>query len=286
MGMNKNDCYIKERIYEIIKRFNLEGGRSNSQIRKYLKVSKQLVNYHLRELISERRIFKYKEKGVTLYRVKSTGSQGGRNTLPGKAKQTEPVYFDNLHNVQFSITVRKDAPLKLPYKAIMNNVTREYGWLANKFLVNIVRNKEGKSISLDIRFRIDEEETPEGAKAKAWEWVHSVAQYMEHAFGFELGQPQMVRKPHYTIRGDPVAKKVKGAVYSENGHIDHSHDEGEVEYYNSKDVKSYIELPIAVRRLEEINKVILKSITVLADSQVVDKTIILKEIIKTIKKEG
>jgi hypothetical protein len=270
---------LEQRIFLFI--CEHEEGVTPTQISEKFKLSKQNVNYYLKKLLENFTIKKGIKSIGTFYCKNSAGLEGGVKFLPKVFTVKKPeARFDNMHNIWFKLKIRKDADIWFPNETQMNNWVKQFGWYG---FVKVAKNSKS---SIEIRFRCDRQRDPYEATMSAYKILYGMIDLLERTYGLELGHPQMVKRPHYTIRGDPVAKKVKGAVYSENGHIDHSHDEGEVEYYDSKDVKSYIELPIAVRRLEEMNKVILKSITVLADSQVVDKTIILKEIIKTIKKEG
>jgi len=62
-----------------------------------------------------------------------------------------------------------------------------------------------------------------------------------------FGMPRLVREPHYTIHGDPVAKVQQAPVYVPGvGHVDRSVDEGEIEYYTAKLTEDYIKLPMTV----------------------------------------
>lgn len=288
--MKKSKNYLREKLFEIVREHDTEGGTYPSHIKeKHLHISRQLIGYHLKKLVADDRLQKYKSSGVTFYRVKKSGSQPPVDFLQRKASNVHQ--FKNLHNIHFNAKVRKDAPIDMPYKAILNNIEREYGWMMGKIFIDIVRDTETKKAkSVNIRFRIDDEPTPGDAEAKAWKWVGNVILYLEQTFGMELAYPQLSRRPHFTIEGDPVADAVKGAYYSENGHVDTS-DEREFETYtreHANNVENYIETVIGfsneIRGLRNENKLIMEGLGEVIKAIRIDRALNLGEKIKN-KKE-
>lgn len=277
-----------------------EEGVTPSQIAKKFKISAQLVNYYRKKLMSE---------GVIRRKIRSTGTfyikniAGDQDGLGEVAKFLPKIFtptkkgpqYDNMHNIWYKLKIRKDAEIWFPKQNELNNWVKKFGWYGN---VQVAKNDRS---SIEIRFRCDRQRDPFEAEVTSRRILDGMINLLEQTYGLELGHPQMIRSPHHTIRGDPVARTVKGEIHGSKAHINRSFDEGELEFdhketgpYDAKDyLETICELPehiyhllAKVDRLEGTIKIIAKVEEALIDSAQLDKTMLLKKLLDILKEHG
>lgn len=170
-------------------------------------------------------------------------SEGLRETFTRKEDLPK---FDNVHNLQFTVELRKEAEIWFPNERQMNNWKAKYDWLGGVYVERTPKN---------LIFRLSVKAFNEWeALAKGYRIIFRLMDQLETAYGIELGHPIMTRKPHYTIVGDKVAESVADSMtvrVKDIGHIDKSKDTGELEYYTPELVGDYIRLPVTVKEIRE-----------------------------------
>jgi predicted transcriptional regulator len=153
-------------------------------------------------------------------------------------KPSDLPRFDNLHNVEFKAKIKKDAEIWFPNETQLNNWVKKWGYMKG-----VLVEKTTQYVHFRMRY---EASSSDEAWVRAYQVLFELITHLEGQYGMDLGHPITTRVPHHTIVGDSVAEEVSkhGPVYLKDvGHIDRSHDEGELEYYTQDDVKAYIRMP-------------------------------------------
>lgn len=236
-------------------------GEIPSELADHFDMSPQNMNYYLKLLKKEDYIECYVKSTVSFYRIKKPGSGFLLQTKKNSSETPEKVFshaeksvphYDNLHNIHMVVPIIKQGDLAWePTEKQMKNWTKKY------FVLEPYRvEKHGHSIS--VRFRLDGEKNPWESTVKAYKSVFFLCKLIEDTYGFVFGLPKLVREPHYTIKGDPIAKDQDKPVYVPGvGHMDKSVDEGELEYYSPKTTELYIRQPLSIEQIREQQRVVI-----------------------------
>jgi hypothetical protein len=261
---------------------------SQPRICQLLKISRQNFNFYKKQLIFKGLISSQDggfislntitEEGKT-YLVKASCKSINRDssvtfTGAGQIPQIEYGHFDNIHQLSFLFNIRREAALWMPNETQLNNDVKKNFDRFGDIGITIFKGRGDKAVSLQMQLRILARD-PHEATWRAYQKVMGFAQYLMESVGFDLGYPVLNRKPHYTIKGDPAVDEIskRMLIHTDRGHIDRSHDTGEMEYYTPDRAKRYIEMPDTLEELKtkvdaglSIDRELIDAINSLTDS--------------------
>lgn len=257
---------INHEMYVRILRLIMDG-ESQPMICKYLKISRQNLNFYIGKLRLWGFIRSQDGGAITLNEITDKGKEyiinkTCKSDLRGSHEtftdQADLGHFDNIHDLSFIFNIREYAEIWMPNEKQLNNDVKVRSDMFGDTRITIFYGKNNKAVSLQMQIRIKADD-PHEATWRAYQKVMAFAEYLYKTVGITLGYPVMNRKPHYTIIGDAAVNEIskRMIIHTDKGHIDRSHDTGEMEYYTPERAKQYIQMP---EILESLNAKVDQSI--------------------------
>lgn len=249
-------------IYAMILRCIKDENVTLPKIAELCKISKSNLSFYLGKMV-ERGLLRIMVEKPRHYHLTELGGQelskleldlkGSQQTLTTFLPDlSDKAYHDNLHNLSFKYEIIKHGDLMwLPNEKQLQNMIERWGHIGG-VKVSLFGKRENPS-SMEIRFRLEDRDSHR-AMTRAWEIAMNLGKRVMKEYSMILDYPVCNRRPHFTIKGDPDVERIaeRMTVYVPGiGHIDRSHDEGELEYYTAEYAKERILMPIRTKELQD-----------------------------------
>jgi len=150
-----------------------------------------------------------------------------------------------LHNISYSLEILQDADM--PHDKEISVLG--YWNKQIKRLSDATIEKTTKHIIIHIKSLVGSD--PYELINKSRTTVEELRIILEKSFKFKLGDPMLIRKPHFAVM-DPLANKIVKhiQVSTEEAKLDASEGLGELEFFDPVSVDNYIKMPQKIAELE------------------------------------
>jgi len=238
MTLNRKDI-LKTLTYSRILRL-LADGNYPSKVARILGISKQLMHYYCKMLLSKG--YLSKSKGYpTFY----TTTQTGKNFI-GECERGFKGKTFRLHNIAIKYAIIVDAKAPADWNRVqLRNWGKEIG-----SLLGITVEKTTKNVI--IYPDVVEGEDPYQLLFYAKDESDRVAGLLEDRLKMKLGRGELVRKPHFAIKDPIISEFSKNMELTTDGaKVDESEGLGEIDYLDVETAKDYVTMPSRIKNIEK-----------------------------------
>jgi len=211
----------------------LDAGNYPSKIARILGFSKQKVRYWVKAAEREGLVIPKSRDVVTLYQLTWKGRETSKKFLTGGEVVGRSVRL-HAFSVKYPILVEPEVSVDWD-KVRMQNWDRFVGSEAG---LRVEKTSRHLIVHADRIYGSD----PWQLFFLAYRQCDRVSRYLESKFRMKLGAGELLRKPHFAVMDDPVAKHLAGVMeFSDDiGKLDESEGEGELDLYDPNFVKNYL----------------------------------------------
>lgn len=220
----------------------------SNKLKDDLKISRQVLNYHIKKLIDSdlikiavrdaQNFYEPTDKGKT-YCVKKPILCVG-----------EPIL--GLHNIAFKFKILHGKPFKLRKSIKLKGWTKHHCFFDGCYVEKTTKNliicpiKKGDRLMGKDPFILQQEARDRAMK---------IAQHFTDRYDLTLSKPRVCRKPHFGVQ-DPIARAVPFEVSTKEAKMDDSEGiGGEIDFLTPQGARAYLDtvtvLPRKVDRMDE-----------------------------------